>query len=231
MGSKAARKKAGAKPAATVEAGPAKFDRADLMTALHHTLAHASTDETRGNLRCVQVRRLDGVRVRFAATDGHRVIAYVIQSGTPGTGKEADLLIDRDEVKTILAVLKSGKHEEIVLDFDARKLRIGTVTVAIKVPPDGALKFPPIEKVMVKPERTPEQNIFINADYLAQALAACHSTNRDSHAPRVRMNLGKQIDPLRFDVFEHDNRSGRGCTVILMPCRPVDEPKKEKKSA
>ena len=206
---------------------PAKFSRSDIGAALHHALVHASLDVTRPHLRGVQVKHMGGTRVRFAATDGHRVIAYTIQSETKGTGREAELLIDRDEVKTILASLKASRHDRVTIDFDRRKLRVGPVTFAL-TEPGTDVKFPPIEKVMVSPDRKSSQNVFLNPDYLAKALAACHSAGSDERGSRVRMNIGKQTDPLRFDVLEGDNGNGRECTVIVMPCRPTTPPEKKR---
>lgn len=204
------------KPTRPASKGSAMFARGDLVVAITHALDHAATDETRPHLCCVQIKRMANDRVRFAGTDGHRAIAYTIVAEAEGD-KDAELIISREEAKVLLAALKSQRRpeppERFKLDFGAMTLQVGIASFKFREAKD--ITYPPLERVLVDPKRAATQNVFLDPSYIASALKACRSASDN-----VRLNIGRQLDPVRFDVAAKDSREAREVTVIVMPRRP-----------
>lgn len=103
-----------------------------LVEMIEHTLFAVSADESRMNLNGIYLEAAEGGRVRFVATDGHR-LAMICRSAE-GRGFDQGIIIPRKAVLELRKVLESGEEDiELTVDGGVLHAQRGPVQMSMRL--------------------------------------------------------------------------------------------------
>lgn len=146
-----------------------------LEEALRWASAFVSTEETRYYLNGICLDSREGGKLRFVATDGHRLIDYKTTIKAPKCKTRPNYILPRVAIGTIRSLLKKGGNRELSLNFSGLKMRIdlGDRVVMSKLI-DGT--FPDWTRVI--PKETSEMSVTIPAGVAQRAAAMSDQRSR-----------------------------------------------------
>ena len=139
-----------------------------LEEALRWASAFVSTEETRYYLNGICLDSREGGKLRFVATDGHRLIDYKTAAKAPKCKEHSNYILPRVAIGTIRALLKKGGNREIALQFAGLKVQIDLGDrIVLSKTIDGT--FPDWTRVI--PKETSGMSVTIPAIVAARAAA------------------------------------------------------------
>lgn len=119
-------------PAADSGAQTVRIPGTTLVEMIEHTLFAVSVDEARTNLNGIYLESAEGGKVRFVATDGHRLA--LITRGAQSGAIERGIIIPRKAILELRKVLESGEEDiELTVDGGVLHAQRGPVQMSMRL--------------------------------------------------------------------------------------------------
>lgn len=178
-----------------------KLPGSELKKCIDLTLFATLTSEARKNLMGVCLNFGEGNRVRWTATDGHRLAQ--VERPVDGTGLEnpPEIIVPRKALVEMQKVLEKAEGE-VALAFDERMLKLTTSEVVLTTRlVEG--KFPNVEQVIPK---DCDKTVVVNAERLANALRIMSLMSNEKIKP-VKLSLSPDTMKLESEHAEYGETS------------------------